>query len=379
MSDRFMFDLWKGICSPSLRAGLFALGVVLVLAKPAAAEDESTPCDSDGQLFAPGDVLAGCDISPVADIDFFELPLSAGDNVRILLTRTGGGGSPCLEIRDPSNLAVIGQTCNIRLRLEFVAPESGLYRLIASEGNNDTTVLFNLSAERLAPLRNPVPISYGEVLTDLMINPVADLDTFSFSGLAGSETRIVATRTAGGGTPCIEVRDPENSVVIAETCGVVVDVSAALVNSGTYQVIATEGNSDTTITFNLSLQCIFGPCGTTPPACLVDLSTDQNNTLTLDVTLATPEAARWDLHLDTLFGDFLLAQIPIPVVDPAVGFQIPIANFPDLGDVVVWSSLNTADGVTCFDFDRIDSGPAPSEPTPPNIEAIRRAIQSARR
>jgi len=366
------------------RKRLGALPVLALIAfggslQPAFAEDETTVCNLDGQLVNYGNVLAGCEVSPIADVDIFDFAGQAGENFRAIVTRTGGGSfsSVCAEVRDPLGAVFIPNACGGTLSFEDSLPLSGLYRIIVSEAGNDDVVLFNLSLERLAPPRSSTPVSYGQVLEGRMIAPITDLDVFSFGGSSGSTIRILVTRTGGGSfsSVCAELRDPNNVEVIPLTCGGALEFEPALTASGPHQLIVTEAGNDDVVNYNLSLQCILGSCGSTPPACLVDLSLD-GSTLNLDVLLGSPTAARWDLYVDTLYGPFLVVRQVIPVVDPPTSFQIPIPDFPTLGQVVFWNSLNTADGLTCFGFDQIDTGPIGPEASPADIESIRQSIQT---
>ena len=56
------------------------LAIALPLAVPgqAHAQDETQPCDPEGQLIAYGDVRAGCTLEVVADLDIFTLAAAAG-------------------------------------------------------------------------------------------------------------------------------------------------------------------------------------------------------------------------------------------------------------------------------------------------------------
>ena len=50
-------------------------------------------------------------------------------------------------------------------------------------------------------------IKYGDTVT-CTIDPIGDIDKFRFPGSAGDTVAVQATRQ-GGGTPCVELFDPD--------------------------------------------------------------------------------------------------------------------------------------------------------------------------
>lgn len=356
----------------SLVGGVVTALLCVVMVQPAAAEPEGQPCNPNGQVFAYGDVLDGCTIEQVSDLDIFQFAGSVGDTVTIILSRTGGpfGAFPCVELRDPGNNPVGSLTCGtIRLSPPSL-PSSGIYHLIVTEQSNDQTVTFNLSLERLFPLRSPTPMGPGDVVIGREIMPVSDLDTFSFNGEAGDDVRIILSRTGGpfGAFPCLEVRAPDNSEVESQSCGSI-DLPLSLTISGTYQLIVTEQSNDQTVQYNLSFNCLSGSCPNRPPSCFVDPSL-VGNILTLDFTLGTAEPAQWHIALAALGTTFRLWTLPLPVLDPPIAAPFSIPGFPSLGRVGFLSTLTTAAGITCSDFKTVDTGGPAVEMTVHGLENL---------
>ena len=340
---------------------LALVGTVLLVGLPqrVMAENESQVCNPDGQVVVYGNVLASCTIEVVADLDIFTFQGSVGEDVTIVLTRTGGSSfsQPCLELRDPDGTTIANPCGNSRINTGPLS-EPGTYQLLVSAQNNNGTVTFNLSLERLFPLRSPTPVGPGDNLVGGEINPIADLDTFSFNANAGDQFRLILTRTGGSSFSqlCVELRGPDNSDFVVITCGNANLTLPAAPMTGTYQVIVTAQNNNGTVVFNLSLTCLSGGCPARPPTCVVDPSL-VGSTLRLDFTVGTPQPAQLYVGLAALGNEYpFFATIPVPVIDPPVSGPVDFANFPKLGKVGVLFTLTTGTGLTCSDFKTVDTG-----------------------
>ena len=352
----------------SLTTALIAL--LLGTSVPAFAEDETQPCNADGQLIAYGDVRAGCTIEVVADLDIFTFAGSAGDDVRIMITRTIATGLPCAELRAPDNSVVIANICGNLVLNPGPLPLSGIYQLLVTEEANNQTYTFNLSLERLFPLRNPTPVGPGDVVLDREINPIADIDTFQFNGSVGDQLRIVLTRTLGSGLPCFELLAPNRTAVVPLTCGNIDLNPGPLPLTGVYQIVVTEQANNQTYTYNLSLTCVSGECPDPPPACLIDPSY-AGNTLTLNFTVGTAQPTQW--HFAALaFGSVItLWKVALPRIDPAVSFPLAIPGVPHVGTIGFMSTFTGSGGLVCTDLKTVDTGPLTTGVTP---ELLKRTL-----
>ena len=67
MSNHLFRSMFIGAITVLLCAGM---------GQRAFAEDESKPCNPDGQVLAYGDVLAGCTIEVITDLDAFQFTTS---------------------------------------------------------------------------------------------------------------------------------------------------------------------------------------------------------------------------------------------------------------------------------------------------------------
>jgi hypothetical protein len=353
------------------------------IARPAAAQDESQPCDPNGQLIAYGDVRVGCTIEAAADVDIFTFQGTAGDQTAIILTRTSNVGSAvCAEVRGPGPTSPLlaGPTCNFNSLRFDVGPlaSSGSHQIIVSEQFNDAIFNFNLSLTRMIPPHSPTPIAPGQVLTAQQLLPATDVDIFGFNAGIGDMLRVIATRTSNlGSAVCAEIRGPGNVVVQAQTCNfntVDVMLPAATV-AGTYHIVVTEQFNDAVFNYNLSLTCVSPTCLPTIPTCLVH-PTFGGGTLTLDFAIGTPVPVNWSLTLLALGQAFPLWNIPLPVLPaPPVNFSLPIPSFPALGTIGFVSTFTAANSLTCADLKTVDTGPVSLGMTPDLLQQYLKPAQ----
>ena len=287
MSKRFFLTLACAVAVSSAPA----------LAWAAAEVTKPCPAEPTDMSITYGDHVS-CEISPVGDMDLFRFQGQAGERMAVVGTRLAGG-SPCIEVRGPApGETQVTIACGNNFRLDAVLPASGLFTLRATEAANDGTVSYGLTLERVYPpsptIRNTC---WNCVLTD-QIDPVGDLDFFSFAGRAGDEVVIQATRQAGG-SPCVELFGPTGGPVGNFVCGNIARRDLVLEQDGPYTVLLSEGNLDGVLDYTLYLEC-FGTCpGSLGPSDLALSLSDSPDpvigstllTYTLAVSNSGPQAA----------------------------------------------------------------------------------------
>ncbi len=96
------------------------------------------------------------------------------------------------------------------------------------------------------------------------------------------------------------------------------------------------------------LPCI-GPC-------LLDFDLSfTGGTLNMDFTVGSTSPATWNVYLSVADIAIPLFSIPLPALDPPISVPISIPGFPDLGGIGVLTTLTTADGIICSDWETVDT------------------------
>ena len=91
--------------------------------------------------------------------------------------------------------------------------------------------------------------------------------------------------------------------------------------------------------------------------CTLELSpTYVGNTLHLNFQLGTANAATWNVWAVVQNTASRLWSVPIPVVDPPVSFDIPIANVPHVGVIGFLTATTAGGGIVCSDWETVDTG-----------------------
>jgi hypothetical protein len=150
-----------------------------------------------------------------------------------------------------------------------------------------------LLLERVLP--NPYPartIRFAETLSD-RIDPIPDVDLFTFDGLAGSSVAITASRTDGTNIyfePCVLLWAPDSVQWADFAPGGTHTVQLTLPLTGSYTVGVTDYTADNSGDYTVTLACLGGPCAA-------------NQT-----TLAVPAGAPWVDSGITLSGGQLVAM-----------------------------------------------------------------------
>ena len=187
-----------------------------------------------------------------------------------LTDRTGGSPRPIAELFDPAAVPIdtlsLGDTGD---RHTLGLQASGTYTVYLREAGDDQAVSYNLALQKLFPLTSGDCIAYGSVVQD-PISPVTDTDILIFDGTAGTTIELTLTDVTGGSpTPVAEVYDPDELLATTLSNPDGADSwNVVLPKTGTYLVLIGESGDDQTVSYNIGLQCIFGPC---PPCPLIQV------------------------------------------------------------------------------------------------------------
>ena len=242
-----------------------AVGSAPGLAWAAAEVRKPCPAEPTDMPIEYGD-LVSCEISPVGDMDLFRFEGQAGERVVVVGNRQQADGQACIELRGPApgeSVVVGGCTSYVTssARLDTVLPASGLFTLRVFEQGNDQVLLYGLTLERVTP---PSPTALDVcrncTVTD-QIDPVGDLDFFSFAGRAGDDVIIQVTKQAGGNA-CQELWGPTGEPVAGACSSYVTPVTRLdlrLKQDGLYTILVFEQGIDQTLDYTVYFEC-FGVC-----------------------------------------------------------------------------------------------------------------------
>jgi hypothetical protein len=246
---------------------ILALLLAILAAAPAQSQTEGTACmvEPTDQPIAFGDMIL-CSLSPVGDSDFYRFFSTGNERVHIRVARTQPTNIyfvPCIDLIAPSSSTVTACASSNFNSVVATLNEPGLYAIRVRENANDNSGDYMLLLDRVLP--NPTParlLHSSETLTD-RIDPLSDMDLFTFDGVAGSNVAVTASRTDGTNiyfAPCVGVWAPDSALTLTCTGSGSQTVQMTLPVTGSYTVGITDQTVDTPGYYSVTLDCLGGPC-----------------------------------------------------------------------------------------------------------------------
>jgi hypothetical protein len=125
-----------------------------------------------------------------------------------------------------------------------------------------------------------------------------------------------------------------------------------------YRMVAADLNHDGRPDLAVSGGGVTVMINTSPRGCDDGLNlTYGGGTLNLNFTVKSAQPAIWSTWLAYRNNVVNLWALPIPPVEPAVNFNVPIPGFPMIGNVGILTTLsNPTFGLVCFDWKTVDTG-----------------------
>ncbi len=186
------------------------------------------------------DVAATEAIDPIGDLDLYAFTLEATTRV-VVQAAHSGNFLLCIEILTGVNEpAVSGEKAcgNPAARVEVELAPGTYFVLVSVSAFFNTTirsyslVLQRLQVQDAAALTPDVPVTEA-------IDPVADMDLYTFTLDTAKRVVLQATRSSGGLFPCVEVRTAGNGQLVSggQNCGSSAGRVALELAAGTYLVL----------------------------------------------------------------------------------------------------------------------------------------------
>lgn len=211
----------------------------------------------DAEALHYGELLEA-EIAPQGDLDLYYFDVVAGEIVLLQMTWQEGTMRPCLQLIAPDNSRMEACQNSFSNRIDTELSQTGRYTVLA-----DTFFLgtgnYSIVLERLIPASASAdPLAFGQSVTD-MIDPVGDLDLYTFDATDGDHVVIINSWQEGSMRPCLQLIAPDNTRHVACNLAFSNEIDIALDQTGTYAVLADVFFGGTG-TYTLHLRCISGAC-----------------------------------------------------------------------------------------------------------------------
>ena len=307
-----------------------------------------------------GDHTTGCNIDTPTDLDRFIFDGSAGDKVRIQLRSLTAGLDPRIEIREPGGAVikdtlctgsdVFGNPLRCSIVFDMTLGLSGQHQISISDSGANETGDYQFQLEIIPPNITPPGIVYGSTESDLL-NLGVDMDFFEFNVEANSDIRVTVSSQTPGLDPRLEVWDQDGTVIKNTSCTgsyvfgnplkCIFTYDLNIVLPGTYLLAVSDVGANEGGNFDVSLECLFGPCPgviATRPECDIQMSQVtyiDGETVTADVfRLANLTVDPLSIELKIWLG---LPDEAIPVINLGADgtFVLPAGTDVDLGPLTL--------------------------------------------
>jgi len=250
-----------------LRLHIFVYIIAIVIATHVLAQVTETPlqCNGDSDaIIAYGNSIQ-CSISTVGDLDNITFEGIATETVVVATQKLAGEGIPVFRILAPDG-ALLADWFNLS---RVTLTQTGTHTILMAENAGDQLVDYTVTLERIAPTSPTAqPIGFGQPVTE-RVDPLADLDPFSFTGTAGDSVTVTVSTVTGDGSPVFQIFAPDGFLLADWTSS----TQVTLTQTGAHTILVAESFLDQTVDYSLLLQCISGVCGsTTPPPPLPNVS-----------------------------------------------------------------------------------------------------------
>lgn len=204
-----------------------------------------------------GELIEG-QIAPNGELDTFYFDGNVNESILFQITWQNGSVRPCIELVAPDNSRTDQCANAFKNRIDTTLSQSGTYTVLVDAfygGAGDYSVVL----ERLMlPSENAQQLPFGSSVGD-EINPVGDLDLFTFDGTSGDHIVLTTSWQSGTMRPCVQLVYPDNSRQVACNNAFSNEIDITLNQTGSYAVLA-EVFYGGTGNYNLELQCISGAC-----------------------------------------------------------------------------------------------------------------------
>lgn len=216
---------------------------------------EGTECP-DGPATMPisyGDLII-CQIEEIGDSDAFSFTGNASDKIILQVAEVPGFGEPCIEVFSPDN-SPLNSECEINdPRIDLTLGVTGNYTVLISDQNDDETLSYNLALERYFPeVDSGTDICPGCILEN-QLAPLGDLDFFKFTGSAGDMIIVKAAEIPGFGEPCMEIFQPNGSLLNSQCEINNPRIDFTLGQSGIHAIMLYDQNNDEGLSHNLIIE-----------------------------------------------------------------------------------------------------------------------------
>ena len=204
-------------------------------------------------------------------MDTFTFSASVGDRVLVNMAVSSGSLDPFIRLFGPDGTLVC-QAQNASSGMAEIndcpLPATGTYQVLAGDYGSTETGNYGIFLQRLNQPGNATAITYGQNITkDIIL--AAEMDTFTFTGIANDRVMIDMAVTLGGLDPQIRLYRPDGTLLCSNSNsngGYAEINNCTLPDTGTYTILAHDYGNTEAGNYRVYLQRLSNPANATPLA-----------------------------------------------------------------------------------------------------------------
>lgn len=250
--------------------GMLALGISVLTPSEALAQAACTPIGF-------GDTTSGS-LGAVGEEDCYAFDGAVGEVFLTRAVRTSGETE--LEMRmyrpDGTTLVCSKQGTSIVEHL-CTLKNNGVHTLILGDVDDDETGDYNLYFQRTNNPVNATALDFGETISGT-IGAIAEMDAFTFTGVAGGRVVAHMARTSGSFQPEVRVYRPDGILICSKIADLLSHQVCNTKTNGVHTVLVGDNGGNETGDYNLYVQRTSDPANPTP--------LDFGNTVSRDIGVA---------------------------------------------------------------------------------------------
>jgi hypothetical protein len=210
------------------------------------------------------EVVTGSTLSTVEN-KAYTFSGSAGDIIRLDISKTSGGINPQVDIYRPDGTEICSQyTIGSALTMTCTLDTHGTYTILVSDRGLNGTGGFAFTMQRLNNPVDTVPANFAEVITGSTLS-IVENKTYAFSGSAGDIIRLDISSTSGEINPQVDVYREDGSGICSNyTIGDTFTMNCTLDANGTYTILVFDRSLNAIGGFAFYMQRLNNPVDTVP-------------------------------------------------------------------------------------------------------------------
>jgi len=199
-------------------------------------------------------VIKTASIDTSGEVDTYTFTGNSGDGIDIRITKTDGDLWPRITLYGSNGKEIKRSYGTSRTEILYVLTSPGTYKILVDDGypQGKYTGDYSIFVQNVNNPKNAKSVEFGTTATGSLVIS-GSIDTYSFTGDAGSEVFIRMTKTNGDLWPRITIFGPTGKQLKQSYGTSTTELTSTLVSSGIHTILVDDGYPQGEFTGDYSL------------------------------------------------------------------------------------------------------------------------------